>query len=67
MEGQTPINAVLTSCAGRWRRYLLALRLAGVLDWSWWWITLPLWLPIIVIVGGFAAVAMLERFRPAKS
>ena len=27
---------------------LLGLKFAQVLDWSWWWITLPLWLgPLI--------------------
>lgn len=24
---------------------LLALKLLGVVSWSWWWITLPVWLP----------------------
>ena len=24
---------------------LLALKLFGVVSWSWWWITLPVWLP----------------------
>lgn len=24
------------------------LKLTGVIDWSWWWITSPLWLPTIV-------------------
>lgn len=24
---------------------LLALKLFGVVPWSWWWITLPVWLP----------------------
>jgi cation transport ATPase len=29
----------------------LVLKLTEVIDWSWWWITAPLWLPIIIIVG----------------
>jgi hypothetical protein len=35
----------------------LALKLAGVLDWSWWWITAPLWIPIVVsgLIGGITA------------
>lgn len=24
----------------------LVLRLTGVIDWSWWWITAPVWIPI---------------------
>jgi hypothetical protein len=32
----------------------LILKLAGigdVADWSWWWITSPLWIPIALILG----------------
>lgn len=28
----------------------IGLKLTGVIDWSWWWVTAPLW-------GGFALVA----------
>jgi hypothetical protein len=24
----------------------LVLKLTGEIDWSWWWVTSPLWLPI---------------------
>jgi hypothetical protein len=23
----------------------LTLKLCGVIDWSWWWVTAPLWMP----------------------
>jgi len=23
----------------------LTLKLCGVIDWSWWWVTAPLWIP----------------------
>ena len=32
----------------------LVLKLTNFIDWSWWWVTAPLWIPaiaIIVIVG----------------
>ena len=25
---------------------LLVLKLTGVIDWSWWWVSAPLWFPI---------------------
>ena len=31
----------------------LALKLCGVIDWSWWWVTSPLW------IGGAFALAVL--------
>ena len=27
----------------------LVLKLCNVIDWSWWWVTSPLWIPIIVV------------------
>lgn len=24
----------------------LILKLTGVIDWSWWWVTAPLWIPL---------------------
>lgn len=37
----------------------LVLKLTGNIDWSWWWVTAPLWLP--VAVGG-AVVAIVATF-----
>ena len=38
----------------------LILKLTGVIDWSWWWVTAPLWisfgLTIIIII--IAAIIM---------
>lgn len=33
----------------------LVLKLCGVINWSWWWVTAPLWIPFgltLLIVGG---------------
>ena len=32
----------------------LILKLTGNIDWSWWWVTSPLWIPLtlgVVIMG----------------
>ena len=26
----------------------VVLKLTGVIDWSWWWVVAPLWLPMTV-------------------
>ena len=42
----------------------LTLKLAGVIDWSWWWITSPLWSPVLVwlgIAGAVVGTAMIIR------
>jgi hypothetical protein len=29
---------------------LMVLKLCGVINWSWWWVTIPLWGPLAVAV-----------------
>jgi len=29
----------------------LVLKLTHVIDWSWWWVTSPLWLPTAALLG----------------
>jgi hypothetical protein len=29
----------------------LILKLTGNIDWSWWWVTSPIWIPILLFVG----------------
>ena len=30
----------------------LVLKLVGVIDWSWWWVTAPIWGPTALVVTG---------------
>ena len=36
----------------------VALKLLGIIDWSWWWVTAPLWISALLVVlfvsGAFA-------------
>jgi hypothetical protein len=29
----------------------LILKLTNNIDWSWWWVTSPLWIPIVLILS----------------
>ena len=33
----------------------LTLKLCGMIDWSWWWVTAPLWIPFalafVLLIG----------------
>lgn len=42
---------------------LLALKLTNVIDWSWWWVTAPIWIPTIIciVVGIIALIIMLNK------
>ncbi|QMV43724.1 hypothetical protein [Cohnella cholangitidis] len=28
----------------------IALKLIGVIDWSWWWVLSPIWISIIIVM-----------------
>jgi hypothetical protein len=28
----------------------MVLKLVGTIDWSWWWVTSPLWIPIVLVL-----------------
>lgn len=42
----------------------LILKLCNVIDWSWWWVTAPLWIPIglvfLFILGGYIVLGILK-------
>jgi hypothetical protein len=46
----------------------LVLKLCGVIDWSWWWVTAPLWGPFALLIAGLfiyimiAAIIALIRY-----
>lgn len=43
----------------------LVLKLTNVIDWSWWWVTAPLWIPVIiflVFVGGLYAFYQILKY-----
>ena len=28
----------------------LVLKLTHVIDWSWWWVFAPIWLPVVILL-----------------
>lgn len=28
----------------------IVLKLCGVINWSWWWVLSPIWLPLVIIL-----------------
>jgi hypothetical protein len=41
----------------------LILKLTGNIDWSWWWVTSPLWIPLLlaVVIGGIGVLIITNR------
>lgn len=50
----------------------IVLKLCKVIDWSWWWVLSPAWLPAVILLGiaGIAglvwlAVTGIQKWRKA--
>jgi hypothetical protein len=37
----------------------LTLKLTGYIDWSWWWITAPLWIPVLLVLLIFSIILLM--------
>lgn len=51
----------------------IGLKLTHFIDWSWWWILAPIWIPILIILAGvifyiygFSWINYLRRCRREK-
>lgn len=39
----------------------VGLKLANVIDWSWWWVTAPFWVPLALALIGYALLWLAHR------
>ena len=39
----------------------IALKLAGEIAWSWWWVLSPMWLPLAIALALLAFFATLSK------
>ncbi|AEJ93365.1 membrane protein [Mycobacterium phage Kipper29] len=37
----------------------LTLKLTDTIDWSWWWISAPLWIPAGIVAAAYTLAALL--------
>lgn len=40
----------------------IGLKLGKVIDWSWWWVLSPIWIPLAFVIGIYAIIAVLKAF-----
>jgi hypothetical protein len=64
-------NRSTTSSSGGGGLFLLfllflVLKLTHVIDWSWWWITAPLWGPVAPVALVVGAMAAFVAWSPSK-
>ena len=39
----------------------LILKLTGVIAWSWWWVTSPIWISLIIVAVMIIIIAMFNK------
>ena len=40
----------------------IILKLCNVIDWSWWWVLAPMWIPLAIILVGFIITLIIRCF-----
>ena len=44
----------------------LVMKLAGigsVANWSWWWVTAPLWIPVVIVIGLALLIVLIKLIK----
>ena len=44
----------------------IVLKLCGVIDWSWWWVLAPTWIPISCLLIFIVICVIVKRIRRRK-
>ena len=44
----------------------MILKLTHVIDWSWWWVTAPLWIPIVILILGVIFIGVIWKLIKHK-
>jgi hypothetical protein len=44
----------------------LVLKLVGLIDWSWWWVTCPLWIGFALIIAVLLVIVLIEVLSNLK-
>lgn len=39
----------------------IVLKLTKYIDWSWWWVLSPIWIPVVLVILGFPLFLLLKR------
>ncbi len=42
---------------------LLVLKLTNIIDWSWWWVTAPLWITFILLLIIFTVIEIIKSIK----
>ena len=60
MSDKKVVNNSEVSFSGLLTILFIGLKLTGHIDWSWWWVLSPLWIPILLLFA-FAFIAIVLK------
>ena len=41
----------------------IVLKLTHYINWSWWWVLSPLWIPVALVILGFPVFVLIHVFK----
>ena len=44
----------------------LILKLCGFINWSWWWVLSPVWVPLSIFIFGVCVVLIFDLIKSYK-
>lgn len=44
----------------------IALKLTNFVDWSWWWVLSPMWLPLFVLLMSAGLISVIKYVKSTK-
>ena len=44
----------------------VALKLTGFIDWSWWWVTAPFWVPVVSVILALSSIVLIAVIETAN-
>ena len=56
MSDNTQVRSGGIGFAGMLAILFIGLKLTNFIDWSWWWVLSPLWIPVVLVLGILLAV-----------
>lgn len=65
-EGASNNNSGGVGFCGLLAILFIGLKLGGVIDWSWWWVLSPLWIPAAIVLLVLAGIAAWFFFDEAR-
>ncbi len=39
----------------------ITLKLTGYIDWSWWWVLAPIWMPFVLVMVIIVILALMTK------